>query len=83
MRRAVIKIGDNLISYDGRDWIALEGERAEGLAKVMKFSEPLYAIKANTHPDFLYNMALEAARELGGEVIECDELAPGPPDRIY
>ena len=83
MRRAIIQVGDNKIAYDGRNWTAIEGERAQLIADLMKMFEWRYEIEANTQPDLLYNIASVAAREFKGEVIECPELPDGPPDRIY
>ena len=76
MRKAIIQVGDNRISYDGLKWRAVSGERAEGLAELMESFEFLYKRNADTQPDYLYNIALEAARQFNGKVIECPRHPP-------
>jgi hypothetical protein len=68
--RAVIQIGDERVSFDGRNWAAVSGERAAMIARQMKIVEPLYRSRATSHPDPVYNIALVAAEEWHGQIVE-------------
>jgi len=84
MSRTVIQIGADRVAFNGHDWTPLTGERSEGLARLMRSAEPQYRRQAASHPDHAYNVALAAAEDWRGRIVEylpdTAEIAPG---RVY
>jgi hypothetical protein len=70
MSKIVIKVADNRISFDGKSWTAVEGESAKSIARQTAIAEPIYRSLATSHPDIVYNIALQAARDWKGEIVE-------------